>query len=208
MASGHLKVPIYACRVLEKRFGVTLGYTEYSPHQHLMHSYLSMVSLAERELLTDSFSFHDGSCRLSACDPGGVQCGHLKLKYPCVSGQHFCSLWSWDGSRHPECGPWPPPSPALWAEVGLPWAGASPGVCEPAQYVLASSGAASSLPCTGGFQECPALLGGVTASSLCIWASSVPAEMGLWPSASFPGGGEHWIMGNVLIFCHYLHLWT
>lgn len=28
---------------------------------------------------------------------------------------------------------------------------------------------------------------------------SSPADMGLWPLASFPGGGEHWIMGNVLI---------
>lgn len=52
--------------------------------------------------------------------------------------------------RHPECGPWPPPSPALWAEDGLSGAGASPGVCMPVQYVHASvfanSGTASSLP--------------------------------------------------------------
>ena len=51
---------------------------------------------------------------------------------------------------HPECGPWPPPSPALYAKVDLSGAGASPGVCEPAQYVhanvLANSGTASSLP--------------------------------------------------------------
>lgn len=37
-------------------------------------------------------------------------------------GSFFCSVWSWDGfPHHPECGPWPPPSPALWAPSWLVW---------------------------------------------------------------------------------------
>lgn len=35
--------------------------------------------------------------------------------------------------------------------------------------------------------------------SLGFWAISSLADMGLWPLASFPGWGEHWVMGNVLI---------
>lgn len=58
----------------------------------------------------------------SACDPGSVECVHFQLKYPCVSGQLFCSVWSWNGFPcHPECGPWPPPSPALQAWSWLAW---------------------------------------------------------------------------------------
>lgn len=93
LASGHLKVPIYDCKIFEKWFRVTLGYTKYSPHQHHMqflfvHDTIRQEGKARRQLLL----FHDGSCWLSACGPGSVQCSHLKLKYPCVSGQLFCSV--------------------------------------------------------------------------------------------------------------------
>lgn len=35
--------------------------------------------------------------------------------------------------------------------------------------------------------------------SLCFWATSSPVDKGLLLLAGFPDGGEHWIMGNVLI---------
>lgn len=41
----------------------------------------------------------------SACDPGSVQCVHFQLKYPCVSGQLFCSVIL----------RWLPPPPRVWS---------------------------------------------------------------------------------------------
>lgn len=84
-------------------------------------------------------------------------------------------------------------------------------VCLCAQYaherVLANSGTASSLPgywwvCQKGLPPpCWCQQGPMSDCfhSLCFWATFPPTDTGLWPLASIPGGGEHWIMGNVLI---------
>jgi hypothetical protein len=36
----------------------------------------------------------------------------------------------------------------------------------------------------------------VVTYALCFWATSF-ADVGSWPLACFPVGGEHWIMGNM-----------
>lgn len=93
-------------------------------------SYLSMVTYDKREKLTDDFSF-----------PMKARVGLVPVALVVSS----VVTWNWNihvslssfsaqrdpemAPRHPECGPWPPPSPALWAKVSLSGAGASPGVC-------------------------------------------------------------------------------
>lgn len=120
---------------------------------------------------------------------------------------------------------WLPPPPRVWSlaasfscPAGLKLAcmepGVSPGVCVcvcacapmckqvrlPTQELsppcLAGerwdrNGPPADQPQQGPMSDCPYL-------SLCFWAT-FPEDMGLLPSSVFPDGGEHWIVGNVLI---------